>query len=73
MMIMITSFKMEYNAVNHPSPTVVSVQDSDRLRSRRLDVVGPRKNGPASRRHARGEGERPELRFDCIPFSGSRS
>ena len=62
---------MEYKAGNHPSPTVVSIQDSDRLSSRRLDAVGARKNGRTRRRHVTGEGG--DLDFDCIPFSGSTS
>ena len=34
------------------------------LRSRRLEVVGTRKNGCARRRHARGEGDSP---LACLP------
>ena len=48
-------------------------QALDSLRSRRLEVVGTRKNGCARRRHARGEGaparKAPENRFDPYPIT----
>ena len=55
----------------------LSKNTDDSLRSRRLEVVGTRKNGRARRRHAKGEGaparKAPENRFSSpLQLPGSR-
>ena len=54
---------MEYKAGNHPSPTVVSIQDSDR---QVLGRSGRKKKRVREKETREGRGGERPVNFDCI-------